>query len=91
MKVIFYIYFSDLIKCKKLIAISYSYKYLSIAFIKNGYCHNSNNYAFYHYNNNKETKDFYYKDHHFWSVENISVWKKAVKELKREHKLRIFK
>ena len=91
MKVIFYIYFSDLIKCKKLIAISYSPEILSITFIKNGCCHNSNNYAFYNYNFNKEIKDFYYKDEHFWSVKNISDWKKKVKELKRKEKLGIFK
>lgn len=93
MKVIFYEGSENLNKCKKLIAVSILPNSSFIIFIKNGMWHNTMNYAFYHNYSMGIGKSFYYKDIKYESDNGFTIksWKKYVKKLRQEERLKIFK
>lgn len=84
----------NLFNIKKAIAIIiYGYGEYRISIIKNGKIHNENFYAYYIINKGYKSKyycfngEWYDKDSKFFS----GNWKKKVKQLKREQKLKVFK
>lgn len=93
MKVIVYNSFWKLNNCIKIIGvfknINSNLDRNAMLFIKNGKAHNETSYAY--YNQVFLRYKFAYKGIYYYDIKSKKSWKKQIKELKRQEKLKVFK
>lgn len=88
MKVIVYNGYWKLYNCKNLIGFYKKNYNRCILFIKNGKAHNETSYAY--ISISSSAKQFAYKDIYYQDITNNKSWRKFIKPIIREEKLKVF-